>query len=105
MMAQVDSTIHQPTRLKIMMALKGVEEADFNFLQNALDLTAGNLSAHAAKLEDANFIEITKRFEGKTPVTTYRLTDEGRERLDEYWEAIDDIRSGPDIMPGDAEDG
>ncbi|MBD3291344.1 MAG: ArsR family transcriptional regulator [Armatimonadia bacterium] len=101
-MAEVDSIIHQPTRLRIMMALLGVEEADFNFLQNALELTAGNLSAHAAKLEDAGLIEITKRFEGKTPVTTYRLTDEGRERLDEYWQAIDAIRETPTAMSEEA---
>ncbi|MFO8079541.1 MAG: transcriptional regulator [Armatimonadota bacterium] len=101
-MAEVDSIIHQPTRLRIMMALLGVEEADFSFLQNALDLTAGNLSAHAAKLEDAGLIEITKRFEGKTPVTTYRLTDDGRERLEEYWRAIDEIRSTAGTMAEEA---
>jgi len=101
-MAEVDSIIHQPTRLKIMMALLGVEEADFNFLQNALDLTAGNLSAHTAKLEDARLVEITKRFEGKTLVTTYRLTDEGRERLDGYWRAIDEIRATPGTMAEEA---
>ena len=101
-MAEVDSIIHQPTRLRIMMALLGVEEADFNFLQNALELTAGNLSAHAAKLEDAGLIEITKRFEGKTPVTTYRLTDEGRERLDAYWQAIDAIRQTSTTMSEEA---
>lgn len=101
-MAEVDSIIHQPTRLRIMMALLGVEEADFNFLQNALELTAGNLSAHAAKLEDAGLVEITKRFEGKTPVTTYRLTDEGHERLDAYWQAIDSIRRTPKTMSEEA---
>jgi DNA-binding transcriptional ArsR family regulator len=101
-MAEVDSIIHQPTRLRILMALLGVEEADFNFLQSALDLTAGNLSAHAAKLEDAGLVEITKRFEGKTPVTSYHLTDEGRERLEAYWETIDSIRSTPDSMAEEA---
>jgi len=92
-MADVDTTIHQPTRLRIMMALLGVQEADFTFLQASLDLTAGNLSAHAAKLEENGLIEIAKRFEGKTPVTTYRLTEEGRVRLAAYWEAIDAIRA------------
>ena len=101
-MADVDSTIHQPTRLRIMMALLGVEEADFNFLQNALDLTAGNLSAHASKLEDAGLVEITKRFEGKTPVTSYSLTDEGRERLEQYWRAIDEIRATPESFAEEA---
>lgn len=78
------------------MALLGVEEADFNFPQTALDLTPGNLSAHATRLEDAGLIEITKRFEGKTPVTTYRLTDEGRMRLEQYWAALDEIRQTPE---------
>jgi len=63
-MAEVDSIIHQPTRLKIMMALLGVEEADFNFLQNALDLTAGNLSAHTAKLETLSRIVATRTSRG-----------------------------------------
>ncbi len=83
----------KPTRLRIMMALSG---ADFNFLQAALDLTPGNLSAHAPSLEDAVLFEITKRFEGKTPVTTYRLTDEGRRGLEQSWAALDEIRQTPE---------
>jgi DNA-binding MarR family transcriptional regulator len=89
-----DAIIHQPTRLRIMMLLSGVAEADFNFLLNTLGLTKGNLSAQSAKLEEAGYLEITKSFAGKIPRTTYRVSDLGRERLQEDWAAMDAIRGG-----------
>lgn len=91
-MTKLDPRIHQPTRLRIMMVLSGVESADFRFLRSALGLTEGNLSAHTMKLEQGKYLEISKTFEGKTPNTTYRLTQLGRERLAEYWRALDEIR-------------
>jgi len=89
-----DAVIHQPTRLRILMLLSGLEEADFSFLLTTLGLTKGNLSAQSAKLEDAGYVQITKSFEGKIPKTTYRLTEVGREKLAEYWAAMDSIRAG-----------
>ena len=74
------------------LAEAGCEVADFNFLLNTLGLTKGNLSAHTSKLEEAGYIEISKRFNGKIPNTTYRLARLGRERLAEYWRVIDEIR-------------
>ena len=71
-------------------------EADFNFLLNTLGLTKGNLSGQSNKLEEASYIEIRKSFEGKIPRTTYRLTALGRQRLAEYWQAMDDIRGAAD---------
>jgi DNA-binding transcriptional ArsR family regulator len=88
-----DPIVHQPTRLRIMMLLSGLKEADFNFLLNTLGLTKGNLSVQSAKLEEAGYIEITKAFEGKIPRTTYRLAALGRQRLAEYWQAMDSIRT------------
>ncbi len=92
-MHEPDRNIHQPTRLRIMMLLSGVKEADFNFLLSALDLTNGNLSVQAGKLEEAGYIAISKRFEGKIPRTRYRLTDLGRRRLAAYWQEMDEIRA------------
>jgi len=89
-----DAVIHQPTRLRILMLLSGLEEADFSFLLTTLGLTKGNLSAQSAKLEDAGYVQITKSFEGKIPKTTYRLTEVGREKLAEYWAPMDSIRAG-----------
>ncbi len=92
-MHEPDPNIHQPTRLRIMMLLSGIKEADFNFLLSALGLTNGNLSVQAGKLEEAGYIAISKSFEGKIPRTRYRLTELGRRRLAAYWEAMDEIRA------------
>ena len=92
-MSDLDTVIHQPTRLRIAMLLSGVDSADFNVLLNTLSWTNGNLSSHMSHLEKAGYVEVTKRFEGKLPKTPYSLTDLGRSRLDSYWEAIDAIRA------------
>ncbi len=92
-MLEPDPNIHQPTRLRIMMLLSGVKEADFNFLLSALGLTNGNLSAQAGKLEECGYVTISKSFEGKMPHTRYRLTELGRERLAAYWHDMDEIRA------------
>ena len=91
-MADLDPVIHQPTRLRLMMMLSGVAAADFTFLQNSLGLSNGNLSTHMAKLEQAQYVTVTKTFEGKLPKTRYQLTDLGRERLEQYWRELDEIR-------------
>ena len=92
-MLDPDPNIHQPTRLRIMMLLSGIEEADFKFLLSALGLTNGNLSVQASKLEEAGYIAVSKSFEGKIPRTRYRLTDLGRERPAAYWQQMDEIRA------------
>ncbi len=89
-----DAIVHQPTRLRIMMVLSGLDEADFNFLLGTLALTKGNLSAQSAKLEEAGYVKIRKEFDGKMPRTTYRLTALGREKLAEYWRVMDRLRRG-----------
>ena len=95
-MGELDLNVHQPTRLRILMILSGVDSADFNFLLNTLGLTKGNLSSHMGRLEEAGYVEVTKSFSGKVPNTAYSLTRRGRSSLDEYWRAIDDIRHGAD---------
>lgn len=92
-MIEPDPNIHQPSRLRIMMLLSGVKEADFKFLLSSLGLTNGNLSVQAGKLEEAGYVAISKSFEGKIPRTRYRLTDLGRERLAAYWQEMDEIRA------------
>ena len=92
-MLDPDPNIHQPTRLRIMMLLSGVNEADFKFMLSTLGLTNGNLSVQTTKLEEAGYIAITKSFEGKIPNTRYRLTDLGRKRLATYWRGMDGIRA------------
>ena len=92
-MYEPDAIIHQPTRLRIMMLLSGVNAADFNFLLNALKLSKGNLSAQMTKLEEAGYVEITKEFQGKIPRTTYSLTETGTRQLAQYWQVMDSIRN------------
>ena len=84
----------QPARLRILMLLSDVDSADFNFLRTTLNLSNGNLSAHARRLEEAGYITVSKTFEGRMPRTTYSLTEVGREQLAEYWRIMDNIRAG-----------
>ena len=93
-MNELDPSVHQPTRLRILMLLSGVDSADFNFLRTTLGLTNGNLSAHTQRLEEAGYIRVNKTFEERMPRTTYALTEVGREQLDEYWRIMDELRAG-----------
>ena len=92
-MTDLDPEVHQPTRLRALMLLSGVETADFNFLLNTLGLTKGNLSAHMSRLEELGYVQVTKKFLGKVPNTSYRLTPQGRDSLKAYWQAMDALRA------------
>ena len=87
-----DKIIHEPARLRIMMILTGVEQADFNFLLTTLGLTRGNLSRHMEKLEAADYLKVNKSFKGKVPNTSYQLTQKGSKALAQYWENLDAVR-------------
>ncbi len=89
---EFDKIIHEPARLRIMMILSGVEQADFNFLLTTLSLTRGNLSRHTEKLESAGYLKVKKSFKGKIPNTSYQLTQEGSKALAKYWENLDAVR-------------
>jgi DNA-binding MarR family transcriptional regulator len=84
--------IHEPARLRIMMILTGIEQADFNFLLTTLSLTRGNLSRHVEKLESAAYLKVKKSFKGKVPNTSYQLTQKGSKALAQYWENLDTVR-------------
>ena len=87
-----DKIIHEPARLRVMMILSGIEQADFNFLLTTLSLTRGNLSRHMEKLESAGYLKVKKAFKGKIPNTSYQLTQEGSKALAQYWENLDAVR-------------
>lgn len=89
---KVDKVIHEPARLRIMMILSGIDEADFNFLLSTLEMTRGNLSSHMDRLEQAGYVKITKSFNGKIPHTGYCLTKMGEKALAKYWDALEEIR-------------
>ena len=94
-MNDLDRVIHEPARLRIAAILAGVDRADFGFLLSVLGLTKGNLSSHMDRLEKAGYVEVRKQFNGKVPHTDYRLTEQGRKALDDYWTELDRIRNIP----------
>src|ERR1700689_4057789 len=80
--AKLDRLIHERMRLGIVSALAANQSLTFNELKKLLKTTDGNLSVHARKLEEANYIACAKSFQGRMPKTEYRLTDSGRKALE-----------------------
>jgi DNA-binding HxlR family transcriptional regulator len=81
---ELDRLIHERLRLGIVSALAVNERLSFNDLKHMLDTTDGNLSVHARKLEEAQYIACDKSFDGRVPRTEYRLTAAGRRALEKY---------------------
>jgi DNA-binding transcriptional ArsR family regulator len=81
---ELDRLIHERVRLGIVSALALNESLSFKELKSLLGTTDGNLSVHARRLEDAGYIACEKSFEGRMPLTEYRLTTEGRRALRHY---------------------
>ncbi len=81
---ELDRLIHERTRLAIISALAVNETMTFNDLKALLNTTDGNLSVHARKLEEAEYIVCTKSFEGRIPKTEYQVTAAGRAALERY---------------------
>jgi DNA-binding HxlR family transcriptional regulator len=82
--ANLDRLIHERIRLGIVSALAVNRSQTFNELKALLNTTDGNLSVHARKLEEADYIVCTKSFDGRLPKTEYRLTAAGRRALERY---------------------
>ena len=80
----LDKLIHERTRLALVSALAAQSPLTFNELKAVLQITDGNLSVHARKLEDAGYIECSKGFDGRLPRTEYRLSQSGRAALQRY---------------------
>jgi DNA-binding HxlR family transcriptional regulator len=76
---ELDRLIHERMRLAIVN-----DSLTFNELKRLLDTTDGNLSVHARKLEEADYIVCTKSFEGRMPRTEYKLSAAGRQALERY---------------------
>lgn len=80
----LDRLIHERTRLAIISALAVNDSLTFNELKQLLNVTDGNLSVHARKLEDAGYISCAKSFANRLPKTEYRVTSNGRRALEKY---------------------
>jgi len=80
----LDRLIHERIRLGIVSALAVNRSLTFNELKALLKTTDGNLSVHARKLEEADYIVCSKSFDGRLPKTEYRLAAAGRKALERY---------------------
>ena len=89
--AALDRLIHERMRLGIVSALAVNERLSFNELKALMQTTDGNLSVHARKLEEANYVTCTKSFEGRVPRTEYALTAAGRRALERYLDHMEAI--------------
>lgn len=87
-MKELDPLLHSQLRLAVMSILMNIEEADFVYLREKTESTAGNLSVQLDKLSNAGYITVTKGFEGKRPRTTCRVTDAGRKAFEEYVDTL-----------------
>ena len=83
-LSEIDHIILEPGRLMIAALLFGIEEADFLYLQHETGMNKGTLSSHLSRLEDAGYVEITKTYRGKVPLTLLRLTESGRQSFAQY---------------------
>jgi DNA-binding MarR family transcriptional regulator len=89
--ADTDRLIYERVRLGIMSALAVRSEVTFTELKSLFDVSDGNLSAHARKLEDAAYITSTKSFEARRPKTVYRITNKGRNALNRYLDHVEAV--------------
>jgi DNA-binding PadR family transcriptional regulator len=88
---QLDDVIHSRIRLAIMSILIGIDQAEFKFLKEQVKTTDGNLSVHLRKLEKAKYITMTKRFFKRKPVSSYRITQNGKDAFEKYVERIENF--------------
>ena len=98
----LDPVIHAAARLKVVATLGALPEGDqisFPRLQQLLGLTAGNLSVHLRKLEDAGYVGVTKTHKGRTPATYLALTRPGRRALEDYTAALRELLTPPPFQP------
>jgi DNA-binding MarR family transcriptional regulator len=90
-MDDLDPVIHAQARLRITSTLAALDvdsSMSFPRLQELLDMTAGNLSTHLRKLEDAQYVTVEKTHHGRTPVTYLALSKTGRRAFEDYMETL-----------------
>ncbi len=92
-LAEIDRMIHEPARLAILTALSACKSADFLFLQRLIGLTAGNLSSHLSRLEEAGLVWVVKEILEKRSHTRVGLTSAGRQAIDRHWRQLEGLRA------------
>jgi DNA-binding transcriptional ArsR family regulator len=81
---EINKTVHEPARLKILVYLSMVDTCDFIYLMYMTKLSKGNLSSHLSKLEAAGYVDIKKEFVEKIPRTLLSITDSGEKAFSKY---------------------
>ena len=89
-MKPLDPLLHSQLRLSMMSVLMNLDEADFVYIKQQTQSTAGNLSVQLDKLAEAGYITIEKGYAGKKPRTTCRVTEKGKEAFAAYVDALRD---------------
>jgi DNA-binding HxlR family transcriptional regulator len=85
---ELNPVIHGKLRLALLSLLSGIEEAEFTWLRSKTGSTDGNLGAQLAKLEEAGYVTVEKKFVQRKPQTLYRMTEAGRTAFIEYVQAL-----------------
>ncbi|MFN5629440.1 MAG: winged helix-turn-helix domain-containing protein [Bacteroidota bacterium] len=88
MLKELDPILHSQLRLALISILVGVKQAEFSFLKEKTNSTAGNLSVQLQKLKDANYIEMEKSFKNNYPQTICKITKTGIKAFEDYVKAI-----------------
>ncbi len=88
---ELDRVIHERVRLAIVSALAGAKSLTFNELKELLEITDGNLSVHARRLEEAGFVACGKSFVDRVPRPEYQLTKAGRKALHQYLDHMESL--------------
>ena len=93
---ELDPILHAPLRLAVVSLLLSVKEAEFTFIREKTNSTAGNLSVQITKLKDAGYIEVIKQFKDNYPQTICKITSIGLSAFEKYVEALQSY-----MRPGD----
>ena len=105
---ELDPVLHAPLRLAVVSLLIGLREAEFTYIKETTESTAGNLSAQLTKLKEAGYIEIEKKFRKNYPLTICKITPKGAEAfeayvmaLKEYLAPAKEVKKQEDSITGD----
>ena len=85
---ELDPILHSPLRLGVMSILISVKEAEFTFIREKTNSTAGNLSVQVTKLKEAGYIEVIKQFKDNYPQTICKISPKGLEAFENYVKAL-----------------
>ena len=88
MFKDLDPILHSQLRLAVMSLLISVKEAEFTFLKEKTNSTAGNLSVQIQKLKEAGYIEVIKQFKDNYPQTICKITNAGIKAFEEYVQVL-----------------